>query len=66
MGQEKTQNWEPFVTPASASPELQLKLIKLQGNFKLKEMYLGKPLLKIYRVHIPKEEFLNLRTYALH
>ena len=56
----------PFnVTPASAPSELQLELIKLQSDDTLKAMYLNKPLLEFYRVHVSKEEFPNLRASAL-
>ena len=56
----------PFnVTPASAPSELQLELIKLQSDDSLKAMYLNKPLLEFYRVHVSKEEFPNLRASAL-
>ena len=56
----------PFnVTPASAPPELQLELIKLQSDDTLKAMYLNKPLLEFYRVYVLKEKFPNLRASAL-
>ena len=52
----------PFnVTPASAPSELRLKLIKLQSDDSLKAMYLNKPLLEFYRVHVSKEEFPNCK-----
>ena len=46
-------------------PELQLKLLKMQNNDMPKVMYLNKPLLEFLRVYIPKEEFSNLKAYAL-
>ena len=56
----------PFnVTLASAPSELQLELKKLQSDDTLKAMYLNKPLLEFYRVHVSKEEFPNLRASAL-
>ena len=56
----------PFnVTPTSAPSELQLELIKLQSDESLKAMYLNKPLLEFYRVHLSKEEFSNLKASAL-
>ena len=56
----------PFnVTPASAPSELRLELIKLQSDDSLKAMYLNKPLLEFYHVHVSKEEFPNLRASAL-
>jgi len=48
----------PFnVTPASAASELQVELIKLRSDDTLKTMYLNKPLLEFYRVHVSNEEF---------
>ena len=56
----------PFnVTPASAPPELQIELIKLQSDDMLKAMYLNKPLIEFYRVYVSNEEFPNLRARAL-
>ena len=56
----------PFnVAPAFAPSELQLELIKLQSDDTLKAMYLNKPLLEFYRVHVSKEELPNLRASAL-
>lgn len=56
----------PFnVTPSSAPSELQLELIKLQSDEILKAMYINKPLLEFYRLHISEEEFPNLRASAL-
>ena len=53
------------VTPASASSELQLELIKVQSDDTLKAMYMNKPLLESYRVYVSKEEFPNLRASTL-
>ena len=53
------------VTPASTPSELQLELMKLQSDDTLKAMYLNKPLLEFYRVHVSKEQFPNLRASAL-
>ena len=39
--------------------------MKLQSDGTLKAMYLNKPLLEFYRVHVSKEEFSNLRASAL-
>ena len=51
----------PFnVAPASAPSELQLEFIKLQSDDTLKAMYLNKPLLEFYRVHVSKEKLPNL------
>ena len=61
----KTQNWEPYVTPTSALPELQIELIKLQSDETLKAVYLNKPLLELYCVYVSKEEFPHLRAYTL-
>ena len=56
----------PFnVTPASAPSDLRLELIKLQSDDSLKAMYLNKPLLEFYCVHVSKEEFPTLRASAL-
>ena len=48
------------VTSASAPSELQIEFIKLQSDKTLKAMYLNKPLLELYLVYVPKEEFPNL------
>ena len=57
----------PFnVAPASAPPEIQLELIKLQCDDKLKALYLNNKLwLEFYRDCVAKHEFSNLRRHAL-
>ncbi|XP_076811806.1 general transcription factor II-I repeat domain-containing protein 2-like [Clavelina lepadiformis] len=55
----------PFNVTPGAPSELQLELIKLQSDDALKAMYLNKPLLEFYRVYFTKEEFPNLRAFAL-
>ena len=57
----------PFnVAPASAPPKIQLELIKLRYDDKLKALYLNnKPLLEFYRDCVAKHEFPNLRRHAL-